>query len=356
MSTTRVPRNIGIDLLRVFSIVMVVVGHAGSFPNEQLLTIWRMPLFFMLSGFFFTPGRTVKIEATKRWNTLIIPYLAWSVIISVWIIITLWGQSEVIFDHLQSGWTGGTEQSIYWMAAWFITTLAAATILRRFLERFGTPVAWLVAIAGIVVSYVFTYMVSNGSLDTHPLVDTPLRLGLAWPVLFYLLVGELLRQLLMPVVRKYSSHVLASIGLALVSIALYATVEFNISAHFIQTGGFGTPVVTPLVAIIVTVGFILVFATWVNDVIQKFRAPQAGVSRLVRTGTTVVFFHGLALVWMYQNGFGDDSLEHFLWRVSVALVASFIAALLINSTPAARLLSGAPQEPNIFRTRDEVES
>lgn len=352
MPTTRVPRNIGIDLLRVFSIVMVVVGHAGSFPNDELLTVWRMPLFFMLSGFFFTSGRTVSFEFTKRWDTLVIPYLGWSVIISVWIIITLWGQPDIVFEHLESGWTGGSNQSIYWMAAWFITTLAGATLLRRMLEPLGTFFVWLVAIAGMVVSYVFTYMVSGGMLDTHPLVDTPLRLGLAWPVMFYLLVGEFLRRLLMPVVRKYSSHILALIGLALVGVALYATWEFDIGAHYIQTGGFGTPLLTPLMAIIITVGFILLFATWVNDILQKFPAAQASVSRLVRTGTAVVFFHGLVLVWMYQNGFGEDSLEHFLWRLGIAVIVSFLVALLINSTPAARLLSGAPQEPNIFRRRD----
>ncbi|WP_029629130.1 acyltransferase [Yaniella halotolerans] len=356
MSSTRVPRNVGIDLLRVFSIVMVVVGHAGSFPNDQLLTVWRMPLFFMLSGFFFTPGRSLTSEFTKRWNTLIIPYLAWSVVISVWVIMTLWGQPETFFDHLQSGWAGGSGQSIYWMAAWFITTLAGATILRRFLERFGSLVPWIVATAGIVVAYVLTDLVNSGALDTHPLVDTPLRLGLAWPVMFYLLVGELLHSLLMPLVKKFTSHVLALVGIALVGLGLYTTMTFDISAHYIQAGGFGTPVLTPLIAIIVTVGFILVFATWVNDVLQKFPSPQAAVSRLVRTGTPVVFIHGLALVWMYQNGFGEDSFEHFGWRVLVGVVASFLVALLINSAPTARLLSGAAQEPNVFRKRGGLPS
>ena len=352
MSSTRAPRNVGIDLLRVFSIVMVVVGHAGSFPNDQLLTVWRMPLFFMLSGFFFTPGRSLTLEFTKRWNTLVIPYLAWSVLISVWVIVTLWGQQELIFDHLQSGWVGGSGQSIYWMAAWFITTLAGATMLRRFLERFGTVIPWVVAVAGVIVSYGLTKMVDNGSLEAHALVDTPLRLGLAWPVMFYLLVGEFLRKLLMPLVKKFSSHVLALVGIVLVMMALYATATFDIHAHFIQAGGFGTPILTPLVAIIVTTGFILIFATWVNDVLQKFQVAQAGVSRLVRTGTPVVFLHGVVLVWMYQNGFGDDSLEHFGWRLGTAVVVSFVFSLLINSASTARLLSGAPREPNIFRKRN----
>src|SRR5699024_2059783 len=299
---TRLPRNTGIDLLRVFSIMMVVVGHAGAFPNAELLTIWRMPLFFMLSGFFFTPGRSLATEFTRRWDTLLIPYLAWSVVISVWLILVTWGQDQVILEHLQSGWTGGSNQSIFWMAAWFITTLAGATLLRRFLERFGTVVVWVVAIAGMVTTHTFTEMMANGSLDTHPLVDTPLRLGLAWPVLFYLLMGELLRKLLMPLVRKYSSHVLALIGLVLVAASLYATWAYDISAHYIQSGSFCTSVLTPFFAILVTVGFILIFATWINDGLQQIPVARASIARLVRTGTAVVFFHGLVIVWMHQNG------------------------------------------------------
>lgn len=351
MTTTRPARNVGIDLLRVFSIMMVVIGHAGYFPHAELLTIWRMPLFFMLSGFFFTPGRTFASEFTRRWDTLIIPYLAWSVIISAWIITVEWGQEEVISDHLRTGWIGGAEQSIFWMAAWFITTLAGATLLRRFLEPLGPAVVWTVAILGVITSYACYRLVLNGVFETHPLVDTPLRLGLAWPVMFYLLVGELLRKLLMPLVRKYSSHVLATLGLLVVAIALGITYATDVRAHYIQVGDFGTVVATPLIAIAVTVGFILIFATWVNDGLQKFPATQSGVSRLVRTGTAVVFFHGLVIVWMHQNGFGDDSLEHLLLRMGVALIISFIIGLMINTTPASRLLSGAPQELKLLRSR-----
>src|SRR5699024_10434327 len=57
-------------------------------------------------------------------------------------------------------------------------------------------------------SYYWAMLVSDGTLASHPLVSTPLRLGLAWPVLFYLLCGELLRKALMPIVLRYSASVL----------------------------------------------------------------------------------------------------------------------------------------------------
>lgn len=314
-----------------------------------------MPLFFMLSGFFFTLGRSLKAEVTKRWDTLMIPYLSWSVVISVWLIIVLWGQNDVILEHLKTGWVGGSEQSIFWMAAWFITTLAAATILRRFLERFGAIVVWVVAIGGLTLSHYWATLVSDGVMATHPLVNTPLRIGLAWPVLFYLLCGELLRKALMPLVLRHSANKLAAIGLILITTGLFVTWALSIKAHYIQSGDFGTPVLTPLIAITITAGFILLFATWVNNTLRRAPIARASVSRLVRTGTPVVFLHGLVLVWMYQNGFSQDNVPDYAIRVSVAITVSFAVALLINTTPAARLLAGIRQEPSIFRNRHSEE-
>src|SRR5699024_2976733 len=152
MSATRPARNIGIDLLRVFSITMVVVGHAGPFPLDTLLTIWRMSLFFMLSGFFLTPSRSLQVEVTKRWYSLIIPCLSRSVVLSVWLIIEHSGPHEIMLEIRATGCAGGANQSDFWMAAWFISPLAAASILRRILERFATAVVWAVAVGGLALS------------------------------------------------------------------------------------------------------------------------------------------------------------------------------------------------------------
>src|SRR5690625_3006653 len=184
---------------------------------------------------------------------------------------------------------------------------------------------------------------------SHPFVSTPLRLGLAWPVLFYLLCGELLRKALMPIVLRYSASVLATIGLVLIATGLVTTWKFDIQAHYIQSGDFGTQGLTPLIAIIVTAGFILVFATWINNTLYRLPAARAAVSRLVRTGTPVVFIHGLVLVWMYQNGFGEDSVQDSAFRPSAAISISTCVALRDNSSSAARFLAGTREELNICR-------
>src|SRR5699024_8038610 len=80
----RTPRNVGIDLLRVISVAAVVVGHAWPFmPGEEYLQIWRMPLFFFLSGYFLSADRVFGRELRTRWRTLGVPYLVWLVVLIV---------------------------------------------------------------------------------------------------------------------------------------------------------------------------------------------------------------------------------------------------------------------------------
>src|SRR5699024_9510115 len=127
--------------------------------------------------------------------------------------------------------------------------------------------------------------------------------------------------------------------------------KFDIQGHYIQSGDFGILGLTPLIAIIVTAGFILVFATWINNTLYRLPAARAAVSRLVRTGTHVLFIHGLVLVSMYRYGFGEDRVQDYAFRLSAAISISFAVALRVNSPPAARLLAVTWQEPNFFLHR-----
>ena len=47
------------DASGIVSIAAVVLGHAYGprLPGGQYLEIWRMPLFFFLTGYFWTLGR-----------------------------------------------------------------------------------------------------------------------------------------------------------------------------------------------------------------------------------------------------------------------------------------------------------
>src|SRR5699024_5939852 len=149
-------RNIGIDALRLFSIAMVVLGHSGSFECSTLLSIWRMPLFFILSGFFFVPyGRSLRFELSRRWETLVIPYLAWPVVIALVVVMVQWSEPSGMLRRLFTGGRGGTGRFIFWMSAWLLLSLVISAVMLRYLERFARWLAWPVGPASILTSRLF---------------------------------------------------------------------------------------------------------------------------------------------------------------------------------------------------------
>ena len=75
-------RSVGIDTLRIIGIAAVVVGHVWiDDTTRAVIYTWHVPLFFVLTGYFWTPGRPIGGELRKRWQTLGVPYLAWLVIL-----------------------------------------------------------------------------------------------------------------------------------------------------------------------------------------------------------------------------------------------------------------------------------
>src|SRR5699024_11210087 len=107
---------------------------------------------------------------------------------------------------------------------------------------------------------------------------------------------------------------------------------------------FGWPRITPIIAITVTIGFIMIFATGVNRARQVSDLTGRLISRPVRTASTVVMFHGVVLSFVHSLGLHSISLGDLLVRFGITLTTAFAVCLLINMSPAARVLSGVPRE------------
>ncbi len=69
-----------IDVARALCIALVVFGHselAKLYPEfNSALSSFRMPLFFMLAGTFFTPSRSTWSMAVSKGESLLKPYLS----------------------------------------------------------------------------------------------------------------------------------------------------------------------------------------------------------------------------------------------------------------------------------------
>jgi fucose 4-O-acetylase-like acetyltransferase len=310
-----------VDVLRIISIAAVVLGHAYGprLPGGAYLEIWRMPLFFFLTGYFWTLGRPFIHEVRNRWNTLAVPYLVWAVIMSVAAWAWTQGTPEDFWPLMANGWYGGSDQTPPWWAFWFISVLFFVTLLRRWLERFPPWVAWAVSVGGLALSM----------LPDSLLGRTPLGIGLALPCLFFVLAGELFRFRLQPRIKRYR----ALTGTAIVLLGLL-TVRLGVEPLNIKFSGFGHFLVSPLVGAAMAGGLVIIFGT----VVERFtRSAAPAVNALVRTGTVVVLFHGWLLQTLVDLGVVDDGAKFVL-----CLVVSWSVGLLLNATPLSPWLSGVP--------------
>ena len=69
-----------IDLAKGFCIVLVVFTHVNSYfnlsyPLQETLSIFRMPLYFFLSGLFFKNYEGFCGFVKRKVNKLLIPFL-----------------------------------------------------------------------------------------------------------------------------------------------------------------------------------------------------------------------------------------------------------------------------------------
>lgn len=87
-------RNIYIDLLKGFAIILVVLGHSVQFlsdnnfenPLFKFIYAFHMPLFMFLSGYVcFKPHGEKHINLRKRFKTLIIPFFVWCIIHNIYV-------------------------------------------------------------------------------------------------------------------------------------------------------------------------------------------------------------------------------------------------------------------------------
>lgn len=310
----RSERSAGIDLIRVVGVVAVVAGHVWSTEfSHQALYPWHVPLFFFLTGWFWTAGRPLGAEVRGRWRSLIRPYLTWFVVIGLaWFPATIGSGAAGPLDLVRP-FLGGQYIGRPYSAFWFVTALAVAAVALRVLEHRPGWVRWAVVVAAVAVATV------SPGVPRLP----PASAGTAIAALVFVLAGVVARRWL-PLVRRP-----ALLGVAALAAGGTAVV-FGSRPLDLKQADFGTPVLSLATAVVLCCGLVLVGLAL--DRVVRGRAA-AVVSRLASVGITVVLLHA-AVIWV---------AEPFLATPVVFVVATVLpwtAALLLDRTRLAPWTTG----------------
>ncbi|MEO5319285.1 acyltransferase family protein [Arthrobacter sp. CC3] len=310
-------RSADIDAVRVVGIVAIVAGHIWTVgPFSDFLYAWHVPVFFLLTGYLWKPGRTVRGEMSRRARTLIVPYALWLIIIAVAYCGSLLVDGKPFpSEQIRNALYGGSFAVRPFSAFWFVTVLFFVAVIYRALETTPVWVPWAVAAAGILGAHAFG----------PAMAKSPLSLALAFPCLTFLLAGTELRRLI-----PYITKPLA-VGLLLTLLGTVLAITGVVAPVDMKGGDFGTPIASVVNAVAISFGLILVAR---GTVPMLSAAWQKALTALALVGFVVVLSHAFFLFVLDTPPTGG-------WiDLPVAIIVPWMVALGLARTRLRRWLIG----------------
>ncbi|HEY5222463.1 MAG TPA: acyltransferase family protein [Microbacteriaceae bacterium] len=316
-------RSGAIDAVRVVGVIAVVAGHTLGTPFVHTLVYsWHVPLFFFLAGYFWSPRSSLTQELAKRTRTLVVPYLTWFVLIALAFVTLDSTLESSTVARLFAPFSNGQDSAMPYTTFWFVAVLFFSLILLRCLWWLPRTVVWAIAIGGALLGYF--------AGDT--LAETPLAIGSALPCLIFVLLGTAARSVRPRIAQP------GLVGLALLLASAVLVVGGLSSPLDIKQGDFGTPLLSTVVAVMISFGLLLVAES-------VFGRMPGSVSRLATRLSCacfmVVLLHPLVM-WLMLT-FGPTVPDWQLFVITAAI--PLLAAMLALRSAASFWLTGVDRVP-----------
>ncbi len=124
------PRIEFIDLAKGLCIFLVVMKHCGALPETSILSMLRMPLYFLLSGLFFKTYGGVKNLILKKTNKLVIPMVAFYMLGEIAFLILNYWKPELLHTQDRQAFIDlFTVRNLYNLPVWFLLALFWSNVL-----------------------------------------------------------------------------------------------------------------------------------------------------------------------------------------------------------------------------------
>ncbi|MDC0609983.1 acyltransferase family protein [Vibrio sp.] len=224
-----------IDIAKGITIILVVMFHShvkSFFPNiTAAVFIFLMPLFFFLSGVFFSTRLDFFSFVVKKVDSLLKPYIIVGIVVIV-LYCVIGNYSKDFMLGLLYG-NGGT---LIWVPMWFLTHLFLISCFSYFL--FQIPIfekstginAFIIFIALFIFGYIlFTYINSHFPEDFESFKDVglPFSLDLLCMTTSYFILGRMTRNSVLVFRPHMAITVLFLIAFILLNIYYEPQMDFN---------------------------------------------------------------------------------------------------------------------------------
>lgn len=310
-------RSAALDAVRLVGTFAVVAGHVWTEPFAlKFLYTWHVPVFFVLSGYLWTQGRSLRQEFVSRSRSLLLPYATWLIIISAFAVpLQLAVGSQSLVGSLRALGLGGAYIGQPYSAFWFVTALFVAAVAFRTLEVAPLWVGTSIAGASLILAYAFPGLLAR----------VPESIGVALACLVFVYAGSGLKAM-----RMRIKHGVA-VGALLIASSVCLVVAGLVAPLDLKYGYFGTIGLSVLVAIAISVGLVLVAEGLVP---LMGRRIENAISVLASCGFFVILTHAVIL-WCARD-LGWPHLVVFAF----ALIVPWMAAIGLRKSKLAPALLG----------------
>ena len=283
ITRTASTRSAALDAVRVLAVVAVVIGHARPGRITTTLTFsWHVPVFFVLSGYLLAEGRDAATELRRRARTILLPTLAWGVIVTaVW-----WLHASIAGPPLHHHFGhrllwGGVDLVAPYSPFWFMPVLVASLVLTRLLDDVHRWLPLLVGLGGYLLCLGYPHAVATSFWS----------ILLAPACMLYVLAGRELRTWR----ARISMPFLTGVTMLAISVAAIALGADPVN---IKAASFGTTVVSALDAALISAGLILIAESLCARSSAEALSARV-VSRLATTSLPVILAHMLVLMTLW---------------------------------------------------------
>lgn len=123
-------RSQNIDILRGLLIILVVIGHFNNGIAHDIIFLFHMPLFFIISGYLLKREHlTEKNYILNKSKSLMIPYAVY-LLIDLFIVRRDCSMNSIV----HALWGGRAVQGVYWYVTCFLFTLFLLSIMIKYLS------------------------------------------------------------------------------------------------------------------------------------------------------------------------------------------------------------------------------
>lgn len=273
------------DSLKGMGIVFVVAGHT-LWPNVQhLIYMFHMPLFFLISGYLFK-RRDTKTLIKKKLISLILPYLAYLIIFTVFefknIYFNRLHTSEDIVLLVKNMIYGGQRLRGSLGVFWFVTVLFFSQIVfSALLNLFSERALGFIVFALYVASFALPFDEYTSPLDIYVISNA----------LPYIYVGY--------IIKKHNINISPYISLILSALYLIAGIYF--SKYFaidMKSSIYGMPFLS-------MIGCVSVFSFLIY--ISKTMPDIKLLKDLGMASMTIMFTHQFVNIYLARSIFNNQA-------------------------------------------------